>query len=62
VAEAAAPGRYRVLSGFLWIVGGRLLAAFTLRAVQPARASWETSSSFCGVPSGLEVSHSTSPS
>lgn len=29
MAEATAPGRYRVLSGFLWIVGGRLLAAFT---------------------------------
>lgn len=29
MAEAAVPGRYRVLSGFLWIIGGRLLAAFT---------------------------------
>lgn len=29
MAEAAAPGRYRVVSGFLWIIGGRLLAAFT---------------------------------
>lgn len=29
MAEPAASGRYRVISGFLWIIGGRLMAAFT---------------------------------